>query len=316
MRLIVRASFAIFVLQLLTLVAAPSYAQPAKAPALAPPVENSIGMKLQLVPAGQFNMGQDRKTEDILEEAKTNNKNANSAWYDAELPKHPVTVKAFYLGTYTVTQEEYTNVMGSNPSWFASTGDGKLAVKDIKSTGRFPVENVSWRDAQEFCAKLSAQDKRTYRLPTEAEWEYACRAGTTSAFNTGRKLTAKPAAEGESPKMLANFCDDPRGAKVKADWIKHPVEVGSYPPNAFGLYDMHGNVWQWCQNLFTPNYGTATTKFEGVALNPHRALRGGSWASLSVDCRSSRRLDGDSKRGDFYTGFRVALDADQFKDAK
>ncbi len=283
----------------LCLFAAPALAQPAKTAAPPAPFENSIGLKLQLIPAGTFAMGQDRKTEDVLEEAKIHNKNANSAWYDAELDKHKTTVKAFYIGVYSVTQEEYAKVMGNNPSWFAASGDGKLAVKDLKSTARFPVENVSWREAQEFCAKLKELDHHDYRLPSEAEWEYACRAGTTMAFHTGRKLTAKS----------ANFCDDPRGAKVKATWIQHPVDVGSYPPNAFGLYDMHGNVWQWCQDLFTPKYGV-------LSLNSHRVLRGGSWGSLSVDCRSSRRLDGDPKRGDFYTGFRIALDADQWKDAK
>ena len=206
---------------------------------------NSIGMKMLLVPAGRFAMGSP-------EDEKGRNTN--------ETPQHPVRItRPFWLGAYPVTQAEYEGVMGENPSLFSPKGDFATKVAGL-DTRRFPVENVSWFDAVEFCNRLSKkgglpefyrlgeakpEDRsrtvevlggRGYRLPSEAEWEYACRAGTTTAFSFGAELKENQ----------ANF--KPMGS------LDCPVAVGSYPPNAFGFYDMHGNVTEFCNDGYDANY--------------------------------------------------------------
>ncbi len=196
----------------------------------APPKEvtNSIGMKLALIPAGKFLMGSPKDEKDRLLAEE----------------QHEVSItKPFYLGVYEVTQAEYEKVMENNPSCFSANGDGKYSVNDM-DTSRFPVENVSWDDAVAFCKKLSElpEEKkagRVYRLPTEAEWEYACRAGTKTPFHYGDSLSSKQ----------ANFCGHfPYGGADKGPWLKRTAKVDTYAANAFGLYDMHGNVWEWCQD--------------------------------------------------------------------
>jgi len=191
-------------------------------------IENSLGMKLRLLPPGEFKMGSppseaDRRGDEI---------------------QHRVRItKPFYLGVYEVTQREYQNVMGNNPSHYSPGAAGKDQVRGL-DTDQFPVENVSWDDAVEFCRKLSALAAeqtagRVYRLPTEAEWEYACRAGTTTPFHVGDKLNGQQANyDGQHP-----FATNGGGP-----FLGRPTEVGSYAPNPFGLRDMHGNVAEWCWN--------------------------------------------------------------------
>jgi formylglycine-generating enzyme required for sulfatase activity len=165
--------------------------------------------------------------------------------------------KPFYMGKYEVTQAQWRAAMGSNPSQFK--GDD------------LPVENVSWNDAKEFCRKLSQMTGREYRLPTEAEWEYACRAGTTGAY------------AGDLDAMA--WYDKNSGGKT------HPV--GQKQPNAFGLYDMHGNVWEWCEDDWhnsyngAPNDGRAWVDIS--ARGSYRVFRGGGWNSYAVSCRSAYR---------------------------
>ena len=143
----------------------------------------------------------------------------------AEGPQHSVTVPEFWLGKYAVTQAQYQAVMGANLSRFTENGANR------------PVEKVSWQEAVAFCEKLSQQTGRTYRLPSEAEWEYACRAGTTTPFHFGATMTTD----------LANYNGNyTYGDGPKGMYLERTTEVGSFPPNAFGLYDMHGNVWEWC----------------------------------------------------------------------
>src|SRR5262249_21964345 len=149
----------------------------------------------------------------------------------------------FYLAAHEVTQGQYEKVMGKNPSFFGPQGEGNLAPRGVDTT-RLPVESVSWENAGEFCRKLSALPAertagRTYRLPTEAEWESACRAGTAGPFHFGPTMTSQ---QGNINGAV------PYGGAPASENVPHTVPVGSYPPNAWGLYDVHGNVWEWCQD--------------------------------------------------------------------
>ena len=233
---------------------------------------DGVMLDLVAIPGGSFTMGAPLSEE------------GNRA---TERPLHPVTVLPFFLGKYVVTQAQYQAVMGTNPSRF--TGN----------SADHPVEQVSWEDAIAFCQKLSEQTGHTYRLPSEAEWEYACRAGTTTPFHFGETITTDIANyDGEY-----SYGEGPVGI-----YRRETTEVGSFPPNAFGLYDMHGTVLEWCEDVWHDNYdnapddGTAWT--EGGEQH-RRVVRGGSWISHPRDCRSAYRLY--AAPGDRYinTGFRV-----------
>ena len=209
---------------------------------------------------------------------------------------HRVTLtQPFYLGVYEVTQLQYVQVMGASPSKFKGP--------------RNPVERVSWDKAAEFCRRLSELPKekvagRVYRLPTEAEWEYACRAGTSTMFNTGEKLT----------KQDALFADN------RVGWAAKTAPVGTYPPNAWGLFDMHGNVWEWTNDWFSQSYYRKSPVKDplGPARGTHHTLRGGSASVQSHECysavRGEARLDKPDPNGlqrfgvigDF--GFRVVCE--------
>jgi formylglycine-generating enzyme required for sulfatase activity len=150
-----------------------------------------------------------------------------------EGPQHQVTVPRFFMGRYEVTQSQYEAIMGNNPSNFKDNGANR------------PVETVSWNDAVEFCKRLSQKTGRTYRLPSEAEWEYACRAGTSTPFHFGETITAD----------LANYHSEVAYASAPTKKARgQTTPVGSFSANAFGLYDMHGNVWEWCQDIWYDNY--------------------------------------------------------------
>ncbi len=221
---------------------------------------NSIGMKLNLIPAGSFMMG-----SPDAEEGRDGD----------EGPQNVVTfTKPFYLGVYEVTQKEFEIVMGSNPS-------------ERKGTYR-PVESVSWNDAQTFCEKLSQKEKTmSYRLPTEAEWEYACRAGSTTAYYWGDEL------DGEY------FWYDQNADKTKA--------VGTKKPNKWGLFDMAGNVWEWCQDWYSdseyPGFGRNNPL--GPSSGSYRVFRGGSYFSSAKYCRSSIRNYNSPDNRINILGFRV-----------
>jgi uncharacterized protein (TIGR02996 family) len=253
-----------------------------------PVLTNSVGMRLALVPAGTFQMGS--ADED------------SSAW-TSEQPRHRVRLsRPFYLGIFPVTQAEYRRVMGHNPSCFASTGENRAAVARRRTT-TFPVENVSWEDGGAFCAALSQlpQERdagRTYRLPTEAEWEYACRAGAASRYHFGETITSQ----------LANYDGrQPFGGAAKGPNLGRTSAAGSYAPNAWGLYDMHGNVWEWCADWWDGHYYEVAPEVDppGPQHGHNRVLRGGSWKNDGFYLRSAHR--GWSTR-DNRIGFRVLLE--------
>ena len=196
--------------------------------------------------------------------------------FSNEYPQHEVIVPAFLMGKYPITQSQYEVVMGNNPSNF-------------KGANR-PVECVSWFDAVEFCQKLSQQSGKDYRLPSEAEWEYACRAGTT-----------KPSFLGESiARNQANYDSS------------YTTDVDAFPANDFGLYDMYGNVWEWCLDTWNGNYHSAPTDGKAWTTNGYsnaRILRGGSWYDDPKCCRSACRNGSDPGRQNYRFGFRIAHDA-------
>jgi formylglycine-generating enzyme required for sulfatase activity len=204
------------------------------------------------IPAGTFYMGSPENEE---------------GRYDSESPQHQVTVPSFFIGKYPLTQAQYQAIMGNNPARF-------------KGNNR-PVEKVNWDDAIAFCQKLSQKTGKNYKLPSEAQWEYACRAGTTTPFYFGENITSD----------LVNYNGNyPYAAAPKGQYRKQTTDVGTFPPNAFGLYDMHGNVWEWCEDDCQKNYINAPT--DGSALiNPSRIklMRGGSWNFNTVHCRSACR---------------------------
>ena len=250
-------------------------------------VDFGEGVKLEmvLVPAGKFKMGLTKKEladfklefqEDIK---KTKNRELGKKEKEAvdwvinvQGKQHEVNLtKPFYMGKYEVTQEQWESVMEKNPS-------------DTKGA-KLPVTDVSWNDCQEFIKKLNAKTDGGYRLPTESEWEYACRAGTTTAYSYGDSLTKSD-------------------ANIDGDSIK---EVGSYKPNAFGLYDMHGNVWDWCEDFYDDYPAGAVTDPMGPATGYNRVCRGrGSFNGNVSFARSSSRDLGPPTDRYSDTGFRLA----------
>ena len=214
-----------------------------------------IKLDMVLIPAREFQMGSPESEK----------------YHQDNALQHEVTLtKPFYMGKYEVTQEQWESVMGNNPS--SRTKGAKL-----------PVTNVSWEDCQEFIKKLNEKTSGGYRLPTEAEWEYACRAGTTTAYSYGDNLTKSD-------------------ANIDGDSIK---AVGSYRPNAFGLYDMHGNVWEWCNDWYGSLQDGEVTDPKGAATGSSRVLRGGSFINDVSAARSSLRFVGTPTFRGTDLGFRL-----------
>jgi len=267
-------------------------------------VVNSSGMKFALIPAATFLMGSPQEEQQRSKDEE----------------QHEVEItRPFYLGVFPVTQGQFHRLMGYNPSYFSSAGRGKEGVKyapepaggrdkvkELGSTDDLPVENVSWEEAGEFCRRLGALEPekaagRVYRLPTEAEWEYACRGGASEyrVFHYGNSLASSQ----------ANFDGDyPYGA-AQGPYLGRTCAVGSYEPNGFGLYDMHGNVWEWCSDWYDKDHYKESPRRDpaGPSAGSSRVCRGGSWDCFGQRCRSAWRNGTEPANRYEWLGFRVAL---------
>jgi formylglycine-generating enzyme required for sulfatase activity len=280
---------------------------------LAKSLTSSIGLQLVLIPAGEFLMG-----SPLSESNRGDDEGSNG-------PRRVRITRPFYLGIYEVTQAQYQKVMGYNPSQFSATNGQRHRVTGI-NTDDFPVEWVNFYDAVEFCNRLSEQDglppyyvlrnvvRRNptivsaevaiaggngYRLPTEAEWEYACRAGTSTPFHFGTVSNGS----------FANINGrQPYGSIEVGPYLQRPTNVGSYPANAFGLHDMHGNVREWCEDYYDKHYYDRAPEEDPVNHNTlsHRAVRGGSWLAQAWGSRSAKRVPAAPGLHYFDVGLRVA----------
>ena len=249
---------------------------------------DGIELEMVYIPGGTFMMGSPENEEERL---------------DDEGPQHNVTVSPFFMGKYPVTQGQWraiasqTNLkvkldLNPEPSEFTES------YQDIDRWQR-PVERVKWIEAVEFCERLSKLTGKDYRLPSESEWEYACRAGTTTPFYFGETIT---------PELVNYDGDSTYGKSLKGEYREETTPVGQFPPNAFGLYDMHGNVREWCQDVHHDNYNGAPTDgsaWENDGIN-QRVYRGGSWYLSPRWCRSAVRNYSFSDEADFSSfGFRL-----------
>ncbi|MCP2732563.1 formylglycine-generating enzyme family protein, partial [Limnofasciculus baicalensis] len=241
---------------------------------------NGITLEMVAIPGGTFTMG---------------SPTSEAERWDNESPQHSVTISPFYMGKYTVTQAQWRVVaalpkvnrdLSSDPSRFK--GDN------------LPVEKITWLDATEFCARLSKYTGRNYRLPTEAEWEYACRAGTNTPFHFGETINT------DCVNYNGNY---PYGSAPKGEDRQKTTPVGSFQvANNFGLYDMHGNVWEWCQDYYHGGYQNAPSDGSTNENNSqYRLLRGGSWIILGRYCRSANRNRYEPDFRDNFIGFRLVV---------
>ena len=263
----------------------PVQGTPARVPALAQTFRDRLktdaeGPLMVVIPAGRFQMGSPADEPER---------------FDGEGPQHEVRIAVPYaMGVYAVTFEDYERFCD----------DTKRVKPEDEGWGRGlrPVINVSWEDAQTYCGWLSEQTGRAYRLPSEAKWEHACRAGTVTPFHFGPRITTDQ----------ANFDGNyTYNGSAKAEYRKQTVPVGSFPPNAFGLYDMHGNVWEWCQDQWhgsyegAPSDGSAWEGGEKLS----RVLRGGSWDFRPRHCRAANRGSHPPDYCNDSVGFRVCCAA-------
>lgn len=268
-------------------------------------ITNSIQMKLVLIPAGEFLMGSPTGEEGRGED---------------EGPQHSVRItQSFYLGVHEVTVGQFRQFVEATDYraeakrageggwvWTGKEWEGIKPEFIWRNIGdpkldEYPVVNASWNDAVAYCQWLSVKEGRSYRLPTEAEWEYACRALSTTPFHWGTALNGMEA-------NCNGYC--PYGTSEKGRYLVRRTRVGSYAPNNFGLFDMHGNVWEWCQDWHDARY-YANSPIEdppGPATGSYRVLRGGSWDASASDCRSACRSCSDPVyRANSWLGFRVAM---------
>jgi formylglycine-generating enzyme required for sulfatase activity len=232
-----------------------------------------IGLEMVFIPAGRFQIGSPINELEHSEE---------------ESPRHIVNIPPFFMSRFPITQRQWKILMDNNPAIFIGNSDR-------------PVETVTWDDTQLFCQKLAERTGRPYRLPSESEWEYACRAGTLTAFGFGETIAANLA----NYNSASPYKYSPQGVSNSST-----SEVGTYPANGFGLHDMHGNVWEWCADNWHEDYdllpkdGSAWTQGGDLSC---RVIRGGSWRDPAHYCRSAKRSRNATSQGDRATGFRIVV---------
>ncbi len=232
---------------------------------------NGISLDMILIPSGIFKMG-----------SLPHHGNPD------EQPQHLVTIKSFMMGKFLVTQAQWKAVAGRLPPC-RFKGDN------------LPVDRVSWNDAQKFCQRLSQRTGRNYQLPSETQWEYACRAGTNTPFGYGETLTVD----------VANFNGEHTFREERRGFYFHSTnEGGKFPPNAFGIYDMHGNLWEWCADNWLDDYSSSPRDASSYQNkdSKYRLARGGSWHEPPELCRSAARLRVLQSEADEFMGFRVACE--------
>ncbi|MCI0463243.1 MAG: bifunctional serine/threonine-protein kinase/formylglycine-generating enzyme family protein [Gemmataceae bacterium] len=289
----------------------PKKPDPPKPPVLAKEIKNTLGMQLVLIPKGTFQMGSPESDKERF---------TNEHQHEVEI------TKPFYLGKFEVTKGEFaafvqatgykTEAEKGGKGGYGIDTKGNWSQKPeytwrnpgFEQTDRHPVVNVSWNDAVVFCEWLSAKEGKKYRLPTEAEWEYSCRAGTTTRYHSG-----------DDPKTLAtvgNVADAsakrkfPGWTTIKADdGYVFTAPAGQFKANAFGLHDMHGNVWEWCQDWYKEDYYQTSPREDpqGPGAGVYRVIRGGSWNDNPRSCRAAYRYDVTPSNRNYDLGFRVVL---------
>jgi formylglycine-generating enzyme required for sulfatase activity len=286
-------------------------------------ITNSIGMKLTLIPSGEFMMGSAQSVDELLKMFA----NAKRENLIDEFPRHRVRItKPFFLGAYEVTVAQFRefveaenykssaekDIIGGR-GWagnsFANSPNYTWRNWGVEQEDTCPVVNVSWHDATAFCAWLSRKEEKHYRLPTEAEWEYACRAGGTSLYEFGN--------DPEGLAQVGNMCDA-TAKKRWPDWVSiagddgytFTAPVGRFKPNAFGLYDVHGNALEWTADWHSPDYYAQSPEEDPAGPNAgkSRVLRGGGWDGTPADTRCAQRFPGEPWARICLTGFRVARD--------
>ena len=233
--------------------------------------DNEINLELIVIPAGISQIG-----------------SSHHIGTNDEQPQHLVTVKSFMMGKFLITQKQWRAIMGKLPPC-RFKGD------------QLPIERVSWEDAQKFCQRLSKKMGRDYQLPSETQWEYACRAGTSTPFSFGETLTTD----------IANFNGEHVFKDEQLGKYRHvTTEGGSFPPNAFGLYDMHGNLWEWCADNWLDDYASSPRDSSAYQNKDsrQRVARGGSWHEPPELCRSAARIKFLQSDADEFIGFRVICD--------
>jgi formylglycine-generating enzyme required for sulfatase activity/predicted Ser/Thr protein kinase len=250
----------------------------------------AVPLEMALISKGKFTMGSPSS-----EKGRDND----------ESPQHEVNFpQDFYMGRYAVTQAQWLAVMGSFSSEFNSL-DAKFKGNNL------PMVRVSWHEAREFCKKLTSTSNRgTYRFPTEAEWEYACRAGTNTPFHFGETIT---------PSLVNYDGNNPYANAPKGEYRQQTVDVNSFTPNAWGLHQMHGNVWEWCLDEYVDSYSKKSNNLKNNGSEPYgdmninendnrsRLLRGGSWNYIARNCRAANRVGGNARLQHDYVGFRLLL---------
>ena len=302
---------------------------------------NSLGMPLVLIPAGEFLMGADEEPEETLKAFPY----APPNWVEGETPRHPVRItRPFYMAAFQTRLKDFLEFYHAANYQIEAERDDKPrhgldpAGRPVKAAGfrpwqpgweqteDHPVNYVSWNDAVAFCQWLSEKEGHTYRLPTEAEWEYACRAGTTTRYccgNDPEALTqfanvADQDTKSRWPNAVVRTMQDgeikdtdmPYPYLAGHDGFVHTAPVGSFRPNAFGLYDMHGNMWDWCQDWYDEHYYARSPVDDppGPADGTYRVMRGGGWDDTPIYYRSAARLEHSASFCCPRAGFRVVCE--------